>query len=75
MKIFSYIRNILYKMGFNAKNVVVKGEQTSTAGVDLNKQEIEFLLLTIKNGMFKGENVELLYNLTLKLQKGFIALK
>ena len=61
-------------MGFNAKNVVVKGEQSSITGVDLNKQEIEFLLLTIKNGMFKGENVELLYNLTLKLQKGFISL-
>ena len=61
-------------MGFNAKNVVIKDEQSSITGVDLNKQEIEFLLLTIKNGMFKGENIELLYNLTLKLQKGFISL-
>lgn len=61
-------------MGFNAKNVVVKGEQSPITGIDLNKREIEFLLLTIKNGMFKGENVELLYNLALKLQKGFISL-
>lgn len=61
-------------MGFNANKVLVKDKIPEKSEVDLNKQELEFLLLTIKNGMFKGENLELLYNLTLKLQKGFVSL-
>ena len=48
---------------------------TSNSGIKLTEKEIEFLLVTIKNSLFKGEYVEVLYNLTLKLQKHFIDLK
>lgn len=37
----------------------------------LSKQEIELLLLMIKETSFKGEHIELVYNLVLKLQKQY----
>lgn len=71
-------------MGFKAGNLEVKGESikvdtpssnpTST-NVELTEKELEFILVTIKNGLFKGEYVETLYNLTLKLQNHFVDLR
>ncbi len=43
--------------------------------VELRSQELELLLVTIKNTLFKGEYVEILYNLTLKLQQGYVHCK
>jgi hypothetical protein len=34
----------------------------------LNTQELEFLLLLIKQSTFRGESIELVYNTALKLQ-------
>ena len=71
-------------MGFKASNLQVGGEtqkieSSSTLSentqVELSERELEFLLVTIKNGLFKGEYVETLYNLTLKLQKHFVDLR
>lgn len=69
-------------MSFNAKNIEVgrtiqeKGSpSTDTITTELTGKELELLLVTIKNGLFKGEYVETLYNLTLKLQKNFLDLK
>ena len=61
-------------MGFKSNKVELKGVSTSkvdtplTTKVELDEKELQFLLITIKNSLFKGEYVELLYNLTLKLQ-------
>ena len=41
----------------------------------LTEKELELMLLTIKNGLFRGEYVETVYNLTLKLQKNLVDLK
>ena len=53
-----------------------KGNQPVTADssnlIELNKRETEFLLQTIRNSQFKGEDVEVLYNLVLKIQKLYI---
>ena len=38
-------------------------------GLSLNEEETKVLLHLIKNSNFKGDSVELVYNLTLKLQK------
>lgn len=71
-------------MGFKAGNVKVGGESqkqdisstsSETTQVELSEKELEFILVTIKNGLFKGEYVETLYNLTLKLQKHFLHLR
>jgi hypothetical protein len=45
------------------------------SSLELTDKELELLLLTIKNGLFKGEYVEILYNLTLKLQTHLISLR
>jgi hypothetical protein len=40
---------------------------------DLNVEELKFLLLLIKQSTFKGEDVEKIYNTTLKLQNQFLS--
>ena len=37
--------------------------------LSLNEEETKILLHLIKNSNFKGDSVELVYNLTIKLQK------
>ena len=55
---------------------VVKATSLSTSkmgknnqDLNLNEEETKVLLHLIKNSNFKGDSVELVYNLTLKLQK------
>jgi len=48
---------------------------TNSTSLELTDKELELLLLTIKNGLFRGEYVETVYNLTLKLQKQLVDLK
>ena len=67
-------------MSFTAGKVnigkdIVKEPKSSDSKIELTEKELEFLLVTIKNSLFKGEYVEILYNLTLKLQKHFVDLK
>ena len=62
-------------MGLNTKNIVVVGKtkksETPTVNLELTHKQLEFLLVTIKNSLFKGEYVELCYNVTLKLQEKY----
>jgi hypothetical protein len=73
-------------MSFSASNIVVGGSKievetptssttTNSTTLELTDKELELLLLTIKNGLFRGEYVETVYNLTLKLQKQLVDLK
>jgi hypothetical protein len=73
-------------MSFTAGNIIVGGSTveietptplptTDSTTLDLTDKELELLLLTIKNGLFRGEYVETVYNLTLKLQKHLVDLK
>ena len=41
------------------------------ASVSLTKQELEILLLMIKDASFRGEDVESIYNLVYKLQQSY----
>ena len=47
---------------------------TQNSGVELNKSEIEALLTMIKVSTFKGDQVEHVYNLVLKLQQYYSTL-
>ena len=62
-------------MAFKSNNVVVDGKTKKsdppTKHVELTGKELEFLLVTIKNSLFKGEYVETCYNVTLKIQEKF----
>jgi hypothetical protein len=77
MKIFGYILNIYRKlvMGLLDKINQQKGIQpqdTTTPVPDqLNAQELEFLLLMLKQSTFKGEMIEIMYNLVVKLQSQY----
>lgn len=48
---------------------------TQVVGLDLTKEEVEVLLINIKDASFKGEHVEKVYNLVYKLQQYYITLK
>jgi hypothetical protein len=66
-------------MAFNSSSLLVdnKKEEPSKAPLSslaLSKQEIELLLLIVKEASFKGEHVELIYNLVYKLQQQYTAL-
>ena len=56
-------------------NIIETSENSKSIKIDLNQSELELLLLTIKNGLFRGEYVETVYTLTLKLQKQLVDLK
>ena len=68
-------------MGFKSNKVEIKGVPTDKVGtslthnIELTENEIELILLTIKNSLFKGEYVELCYNVTLKLQTKYNEVK
>jgi hypothetical protein len=69
-------------MGFFSKNVVIEnGENNLPSNISpesilsnqLSKEEIELLLSLIKQTTFKGEHIEVLYNLVLKLQNQYLS--
>ena len=66
-------------MGFNLKQVVIAGEPTSlTDSVktvkpsDLSKEELEYLLILLKNADLKGHQIEMFYSMIVKLQNQYI---
>jgi len=48
----------------------VQGGQTKVSN-NLDKSEIEFILSLIKNSTFKGENLDILYKIAVKLQNQY----
>jgi hypothetical protein len=55
------------------KNIISKNNETQVLDVNqLNTQELEFLLNTLKQTMIMGEHVEMFYNLIIKLQNQYI---
>ena len=67
-------------MGFNARNVVVNNtvvEEPKKAPLpvlNLNKGEVEHLLNLIRESHFKGEHVQKIFELVLKLQDYYVKL-
>ena len=81
IKKFGFILNKFLKlvMGLLDKINQQKGTQpqntTTPASEQLNAQELEFLLLLIKQSTFKGEAIELVFNTALKLQTQYTKAK
>ena len=67
-------------MAFSSKNIQTnKDEEPSkaplpTSSLNLTKEEVEIILLTIKEMTFKGEHVEKIYNLIYKVQQYYLTL-
>ena len=67
-------------MAFSSKNIFQKDKkeepsQAPLSSLAFSKQEIELILLTIKDANFKGEHVEIIYNLVYKLQQHYVSFK
>jgi len=64
--IYNIVMGIINKT--NSQNI-----KTQVSDVNqLNTQELEFLLNTLKQTMILGEHVEMFYNLVIKLQNQYI---
>lgn len=50
----------------------VPAPKVEKAAPELNKQELEFLLRQIKEGTFKGSELQKVYSTTMKLQEMFL---
>ena len=66
-------------MGFQASNVQTPSGEipegisvSNNKGVELSKQEIEFLLTLVKNSTFKGDMIEIVYKTVYKLQDHYV---
>jgi hypothetical protein len=69
---FGYTLKIIYNKVMSILDKLKQNNKASeTDAFSLSKQEIEFLLLLIKDANFKGEHVELLYSLVYKLQQQY----
>lgn len=60
-------------MAFTTNNLVTKNKveepvKVSLPSSNLTKSEVEFLLMMIKESHFRGEHIQKVYELTLKLQ-------
>ena len=63
-------------MVFTSSNVRVDNiseveKSTSFSDYSLTPEEIQLILVTLRNSTFKGEHVELFYNTVVKLQKQY----
>jgi hypothetical protein len=62
-------------MAFTTKELVIMGEQAkipASTNDELSLGELEFLLNTLKNCDLKGHQVEMFYNLIVKIQNQYI---
>jgi len=68
----SILKNIFKKV-MGLVNKTQQESSTSKVGdFSLEKQEIEFILMLIKDSSFKGEQVEIVYNSVYKLQQQYL---
>lgn len=64
-------------MAFKSNNVIIDNvseveKSTSPINNNLTPEEIQLILITLRNSTFKGEHVELFYNTVIKLQNQYI---
>lgn len=62
-------------MGFSFSTKKAQEAASSDKSLQLTKGEVEAMLTMIKASNFKGEQVEDVFNLVLKLQEYYISLK
>jgi len=70
---FGFTLNKILKIVMSILDKIQNLSPSSKGGdFSLEKHEIEFILLLIKESTFKGEHIETLYNIALKLQNQYI---
>lgn len=77
VRFLSTLKHIYNKivMAFTANNISTPTKTNTTPSLSpsqLNQKEIEMLLLLIKKSTFLGEDVEVIYNMVVKLQNQYL---
>ena len=69
-------------MGFNSKNLVVTNDNTqqpqqypAVSNNEFSIQELEIMLIALKECNLKGSQIEMFYNLVLKIQNKYLSQK
>jgi hypothetical protein len=74
------INKIKQFMGFNSKNMVVSNDNQQSQNIpipvsEFSLQELEILLIALRECNLKGSQIELFYNLVLKIQNKYLLQK
>lgn len=73
MEIFISTLSKIFKKVMGLLDKIKQESPSSKVGdFSLEKQEIEFILMLIKDSSFKGEQVETVYNTVFKLQQQYL---
>jgi 3-deoxy-D-arabino-heptulosonate 7-phosphate (DAHP) synthase class II len=67
MNLFKKVMSLINKMQGNTQNSNVP---VTTQSI-FSKEEVEFLLITLREGTFKGAQLEMTYNTVVKLQQEY----
>jgi len=68
-------------MSFTSSNLIVNKDNNSKKTIQevedllINEEELRLILSIIKDCTFKGSQIEVIYDLALKLQKALLSLK
>lgn len=65
----------LFEKAISKKGTVIATESGVSGTSRYTAEEYEFLFSLVKGSTFKGEHLEFVYNLILKLQEDYIAVK
>jgi hypothetical protein len=74
------INKIKQFMAFNSKNMVVSSDNQQSQNIpipvsEFSLQELEILLIALRECNLKGSQIELFYNLVLKIQNKYLLQK
>jgi hypothetical protein len=74
------INKIKQFMAFNSKNMVVSNDNQQSQNIpipvsEFSLQELEILLIALRECNLKGSQIELFYNLVLKIQNKYLLQK
>lgn len=71
MDLRGLIKGVIMGIVDKAKRSKIEKQLESKENVQLTKTELEFVLKLIANSAFQGKDIQLIYDLTAKLQKQY----
>tara|TARA_B110000285_G_scaffold86571_1_gene99223 strand:- start:21 stop:287 length:267 start_codon:yes stop_codon:yes gene_type:complete len=75
-KMFKKVMGLIDKINQNkSEKLITTLPNNDIEDILLNNDELTFMLKIIKNSTFKGEQIEVIYNLTWKLQQALLSLR
>jgi hypothetical protein len=73
---FKKVMGLIDKINKNNQEKLIKDiPKNDIEDILLNNDELTFMLKIIKDSTFKGEQIEVIYNLTWKIQQALLSLR